>query len=198
MNMKAYTLPVILSSFFLLFTLSVTAQTAASVTQGQDLFKTNCMACHSIGKGKMVGPDLKNVHQKRNEAWLLKWIKSSKNLIGSGDADAVAIYEEFNKTPMTEFTSLTDDQIKSLISYIGMESSASPAAASAAPSASAQTGVTADTPAGQTGIPAFLIILVMLILVLLAVIIYLSRVILKLSGEVADQYDGERAFFRKY
>ncbi len=198
MNMKAYTLPVILSSFFLLFTLSVTAQTAASVTQGQDLFKANCMACHSIGKGKMVGPDLKNVHQKRNEAWLLKWIKSSKNLIGSGDADAVAIYEEFNKTPMTEFTSLTDDQIKSLISYIGMESSASPAAASAAPSASAQTGVTADTPAGQTGIPAFLIILVMLILVLLAVIIYLSRVILKLSGEVADQYDGERAFFRKY
>jgi len=25
---------------------------------GQDIFLNNCAACHSIGKGKLVGPDL--------------------------------------------------------------------------------------------------------------------------------------------
>ena len=182
----------------MLLAFSVTAQPAASALSGQELFKANCTSCHSIGKGRMVGPDLKNVHQKRSEAWLLKWIKSSKLLISSGDADAVAIFNEYNKVPMTEFALLTDDQIKSLIHYIGMESSASPAAASASPAASALAQTSANTPAGPTGIPAILIILGVLILGLLAVIAYLTRVILKLSGEVADQFDNERAFFKKY
>lgn len=194
MRMKENLLRAVLISFILLFTFSVSAQPAASTQPGQDLFKANCMACHSIGKGKMVGPDLKNVHQKRSEAWLLKWIRSSKTLINSGDADAVAIFGEFNKTPMTEFSALTDDQIKSLIRYIGSESSASPAAASA----SAPSGTNVITPSVQTGIPALLLILGILILVLLAVIIYLSGVILKLSGEVADQFDNERSFLKKY
>lgn len=91
-------------------------------TQGEDVFNKYCTACHTINKGKLVGPDLVNVNKKRTEEWLLKFIKSSQTLIQSGDIEAVAIFEEYNKTPMPDHN-LSDDEIKSVISYIEIQSS---------------------------------------------------------------------------
>ena len=36
-----------------------------------------CNACHSIGEGKKIGPDLKGVTERREEAWLIKFIQSA-------------------------------------------------------------------------------------------------------------------------
>ncbi|OFX48898.1 MAG: hypothetical protein A2046_07900 [Bacteroidetes bacterium GWA2_30_7] len=84
---------------------------------GKALFERNCKACHSIGGGKKVGPDLKGITQKRNLDWLIKFVKSSKDLIASGDADAVAIFEEFGKTPMPSH-SMSTTEIQSIFDYI--------------------------------------------------------------------------------
>lgn len=89
---------------------------------GDQLFTVNCRACHTIGGGKLIGPDLKDVTTKRTEQWLLSFIKSSQTFINSGDADAVAIFNEF-KIPMPD-QNLTEAQIKDVLAYITTQSGA--------------------------------------------------------------------------
>lgn len=85
--------------------------------KGEKLYKANCSACHSIGSNKVVGPGLQGISDKRSEEWLIKWIKNSPELIASGDADAVAIFEEYNKMPMPP-QALSDDEIRAILAYI--------------------------------------------------------------------------------
>ena len=87
------------------------------IAEGEKLFKANCAACHSVGTNKVVGPGLQGISDKRSEEWLLKWIANSGELIASGDADAVAIFEEYNKVPMPP-QPVTPEQIKSILAYI--------------------------------------------------------------------------------
>lgn len=84
---------------------------------GESLFKQNCASCHSIGKGAVVGPDLKGLSERRSEEWILKFVKSSQSFIASGDKDAVAVFEENKKIVMPD-QNLKDDQIKSIIAHI--------------------------------------------------------------------------------
>ncbi len=42
------------------------------VAEGEELFRTRgCRVCHTIGEGDLVGPDLKEVPQKRDYRWTL-------------------------------------------------------------------------------------------------------------------------------
>jgi cytochrome c1 len=47
----------------------------------------------------------------------LKWIKNNEKLRASGDKDAIAIYNEYGGAAMNSFENLSDDQIKSIITY---------------------------------------------------------------------------------
>ncbi|MFN8257241.1 MAG: c-type cytochrome [Bacteroidales bacterium] len=76
-----------------------------------------CSACHTIGKGKLVGPDLKGVTQRHDEAWLIKFIRSSQTMVKEGDKVAVKLFNDNNKIPMPD-NPLTDDEIKALLKYI--------------------------------------------------------------------------------
>ncbi len=108
---KKYVLGLFL--FFLLFSQNfVQGQTAEDAKNfGQ------CKACHTIGGGKLVGPDLKGVTERRDEAWLIKFIKNSQALVKAGDETAVKLFEENNKIPMPSHN-LTDDQIRGILKYI--------------------------------------------------------------------------------
>jgi mono/diheme cytochrome c family protein len=47
----------------------------ADIEKGRDVFAAKgCVACHKVGGGRLVGPDLKGVTAKRDEAWLKKMI----------------------------------------------------------------------------------------------------------------------------
>jgi mono/diheme cytochrome c family protein len=85
--------------------------------QGEALFNDNCAACHSITDEVVIGPGLRNVHVRRDEAWLIKWIKNSAQIIKSGDSYGVALFEKYNKTPMPSF-GFSDAEIKSILQYI--------------------------------------------------------------------------------
>ena len=97
-----------------LFSLSFSAFSQAD---GEQLYKQNCTACHTIGGGRLVGPDLSGVTEKRESDWLKLWITSSADLIASGDADAIAIFEEYNKTAMTSFD-FSDEELTALLEYL--------------------------------------------------------------------------------
>lgn len=88
-----------------------------NVASGEKSFKATCSACHTIGKGKVVGPDLAGISQKRNEKWLVSWIKSSQTLVKNNDPLAVKIFNENNKIVMPD-ANLSDMQIKDILAYI--------------------------------------------------------------------------------
>jgi mono/diheme cytochrome c family protein len=96
--------------------------TAAPVTAagdpaaGKALFNANCGACHKLD-GKMTGPALRGVSAKHNKPWLYKWINNSSAMIASGDAAAVSIFNEYNKSVMTAFPQLSTVDIDNIIAY---------------------------------------------------------------------------------
>lgn len=85
--------------------------------EGEQLFKTTCFACHTIGKGRLVGPDLLNISEKRSQDWLISFIKSSTSMIKSGDAEATSIASEYNNLLMPD-NAYSDVQIISILEYI--------------------------------------------------------------------------------
>lgn len=103
-------------SSFLTFITSPNAQ-----NQGEQLFKQKCTACHTLGGGKLIGPDLANVNIRRTEEWIIKFVQSSQSVIKSGDTTAVAVFNQHNKVVMPD-QDLNDNQIKSIVSYIASNS----------------------------------------------------------------------------
>ena len=88
----------------------------SNAQDGEQLFQ-QCKACHTIGQGKLLGPDLLDVSKRRDKVWLKNFIKSSQTMIKAGDAEAVALFEEFNKLPMMDYN-LSDPELEAIIKYI--------------------------------------------------------------------------------
>jgi cytochrome c2 len=80
-------------------------------------YNVNCGICHTIGAGRLIGPDLEGIHDRRSQTWLEQFVKSSTSMINSGDADAVALFEEYNKMLMPD-PPFTEEQIKEILNYI--------------------------------------------------------------------------------
>lgn len=103
-------------SFALLLLFSSQLFGQGDPVKGKQLFNTNCAACHRLDRD-MTGPALGGIEEKRDNEWLQKWIKNSAGLIKSGDADAIAIFEEWNKVPMTAFPLLSDQDVNDILAY---------------------------------------------------------------------------------
>ncbi|WP_299710175.1 cytochrome c3 family protein [uncultured Tenacibaculum sp.] len=104
--------------FIFLVSISANAQDVDMDRQkaGRKLFNANCASCHKLDKN-MTGPMLGGVESRRENAWLKKWIRNNAALRASGDADANALYEEWNQANMTAFPQLSDEQIDNILYY---------------------------------------------------------------------------------
>lgn len=137
------------------------------VAAGEKLFKNNCAQCHKVTDQKLVGPGLKGVADrvpKPAEAWLIKWIKNSQSLVKAGDAYAVKIFEEYNKSVMPS-QAVTDDEIKSILAYI-----ANPPADPKAAATATATPDGATTKTDSSTVLYFLLGLILLFLILISVL----------------------------
>ncbi|NVK53857.1 MAG: c-type cytochrome [Flavobacteriaceae bacterium] len=108
-------------TFLLIFSMSFSLQAQDSVDaerqkEGRKLFKSLCSSCHKLDK-KFVGPALGKIEEKRDADWLKAWIKDNAALRASGDADAIAIFDEYKGSPMTAFPQLTDKNIEDILYY---------------------------------------------------------------------------------
>jgi mono/diheme cytochrome c family protein len=93
------------------------AGNAWPATAGEQVFQETCGICHTIGGGRLIGPDLAGVHERRSQEWLVKFVKSSQSVINSGDADAAALFEEYNGMLMPD-PPITEGQITEVLEYI--------------------------------------------------------------------------------
>lgn len=110
--------------------MSVLAFGNPPVEEGKAIFTSRCAACHNVNK-TLTGPALAGIDERRSIEWLTKFINSSQTLIKSGDKEALAVFEKFNKVPMPDHPDLTADHVKSIIEYIRSE--AKPVEAATAP-----------------------------------------------------------------
>ena len=89
--------------------------TEPDAVQGKLAFESKCLACHSVGGGKKLGPDVAGVTKRRTDEWLTRWLKAPEKMLES-DAAAKAMLKEYNNIPMPN-QSLTDTEIKQYLKY---------------------------------------------------------------------------------
>ena len=99
---------------------AMTSGLSLSAQDGEAVFKQFCSACHTVGGGKMVGPDLEGLNSKRSEDWVINFVKDAASFSAT-DADAKAMVDEYGY-PMPS-QNVSDDEIKAIISYIAANSS---------------------------------------------------------------------------
>ena len=134
------------------------------IVLGKKLFNANCAACHKVNK-KAVGPALKGASAKYEKEWLYSWIKNSSALIKSGDDQAVAIWEEYNKSAMTAFPQLSTSDIDNIIAYTDYTPPAPAVVANvSAPNSNSSTSIANELILGALTF-IFLLLIFMLILV---------------------------------
>ena len=187
---------ILISSFSIATVTSSFAQDAAA---GAAIFKSKCTACHGIDK-KVIGPALKGVHERHDEAWLIKWTKNAPAMIASGDPAAKALFDQYKPLMMTAFPELSDDDVKNIYAYVkaeGEKPAGGAAAAGAAGAAADGTGAAAAD--GEVsnfmliGLLAVIVIAFLVILVLNRVIKTLERVMLQKQGiETEDEEEVQK------
>ncbi|GAB5523908.1 MAG: c-type cytochrome [Roseivirga sp.] len=90
----------------------------AIIKSGESLFKEwGCNTCHAVDR-KVVGPALQGVYDRRTLPWIYEFVRNSSKVIASGDAQAVAVYNEFNQLQMPNHDDLTDDDILAIMAYV--------------------------------------------------------------------------------
>lgn len=106
------------SVFAIIVAIFTCVQTSYAQPDGEALFKSNCASCHNPIKDA-TGPALQGVSARvPNEEWLYDWIHNSAAVIASGDKYANDIYNEWGKTAMTAFPSLSNEEIDAIIGYV--------------------------------------------------------------------------------
>ncbi len=97
------------------------------ISDGEMMFRDRCSSCHVISGGLLpqrnarpLGPDLFGVTERRDDAWLRRWMAEPDKMVESGDPIAVAMSSAW-EVVMPNFR-LDPNEIDNLIRYIDSES----------------------------------------------------------------------------
>jgi mono/diheme cytochrome c family protein len=105
-----------LSTLLLCGSATAWAQDAAA------FFKQNCTSCHTIGGGRLTGPDLKDVTTRKDRAWFVQFLQSPKSMIDSGDPYAVTLQQEARGVVMPNITGMSPQQAQAILDMVIAES----------------------------------------------------------------------------
>ena len=89
------------------------------------LFQNRCSACHTIGKGDAVGPDLAGVTSRRDRDWLVRYLRAPDQMLAAQDPIAVALSAKYKDIPMPNLR-LSNDEIDMVLSYLEAQGHAAP------------------------------------------------------------------------
>lgn len=106
-------------------TATLLAVVTPAVAVGQDTpdyYRANCMNCHTIGGGRLTGPDLKDVGKRKDAEWLISFMQNPKAVVDSGDAYAAKITEESRGVVMPTPPGMTRYRAEQILKLIEAES----------------------------------------------------------------------------
>lgn len=105
---------------------------AGSAADGKAIFDAKCKACHTIGGGALVGPDLAGVTARRSPEWLTRWIVAPDRMLAAQDPVARQLLEQFHGVPMPNL-GLDPQQVAALLAFLGTGSTTAAAQPAALP-----------------------------------------------------------------
>ncbi|MCY7349609.1 MAG: c-type cytochrome, partial [Cytophagaceae bacterium] len=168
----------------------------ADATKGKSLFQNNCASCHNTNGEKLIGPGLAGIEARRDEAWLIKWIKNPAAMVASGDAYAVQLYEKYKPVMMAAYPTLADEDIKGILAYVKAENTVAPA-----PGPTSGGGQAVAANGGEQSSGLFNVILIALLVVMVLVLVALLTIVTLLSrlmGVAADSPEAQKIpFFQR-
>lgn len=91
--------------------------------KGKYLFGRQCGACHTIGHGGNIGPDLLGVTHFRSRDWLLRMIQKPDEVLDQKDPIATALLKQYNGIRMPN-TNVGDLDAKYILGYIEAQTAA--------------------------------------------------------------------------
>jgi mono/diheme cytochrome c family protein len=103
-----------------LFALALPRNAAAQLAD--EFFEQKCAACHTIGGGRLIGPDLKEAIQQKDRAWLEHFIQDPPAVLRSGDPYALQLKQEADGMVMPKLPGVTPEMAKALLDMIEVES----------------------------------------------------------------------------
>jgi mono/diheme cytochrome c family protein len=95
---------------------------AIGAQEADNTFRQNCMSSHTIGGGRLVGPDLKGVEERQDRDWLVAFIMDPKGVLASGDLYALKLKEEAGGVIMPSVVGLTPERAAAILDLIAAES----------------------------------------------------------------------------
>lgn len=94
----------------------------AAAEQGASLMQSKgCVACHTMGGGRLVGPDLAGVTERRNDAFIIGMITNPDSMLVNNETARQLLAEYF--TPMAN-QGITRDEARALLAYFKREDAA--------------------------------------------------------------------------
>jgi protein SCO1 len=84
---------------------------------GRYLFARHCAACHTIGHGDKIGPDLQGVADVRDPVWLMRQIATPDEMIADKDPIATALWNKYKHVNMPNLR-LDQDEVKLIIGFL--------------------------------------------------------------------------------
>ncbi|MFN0191405.1 MAG: SCO family protein [Aestuariivirga sp.] len=98
----------------------VSAEPAPSLAEehpGQGLFIKACAACHTVGGGDRVGPDLAGLTARRERSWIVRYITAPNRLRARKDPIALKLGQKFERVRMPNL-GIAEAEADELIRYI--------------------------------------------------------------------------------
>ena len=93
--------------------------TEAAVVQkdGRYLFARHCAACHTIGHGDKIGPDLIGVANVRDPNWLARQIATPDEMLAAKDPIVTALWNKYKHVNMPNLR-LDQDEVSLIIGFL--------------------------------------------------------------------------------
>lgn len=90
--------------------------------EAADFFRQNCVSCHTVGGGRLTGPDLKNVTQSKDRDWLIEFLQSPQAMMDKGDPYALKLQQEAHGVVMPTISGMSRDRARALLAMLDAES----------------------------------------------------------------------------
>jgi mono/diheme cytochrome c family protein len=85
------------------------------IPEGERVFlQAGCPRCHTVGRGRMIGPDLSGVRRRRSQEWLRRWLTDPPRMLQ--DEKVKAEFMDF-PVPMPNLA-LSEREVELLLQYL--------------------------------------------------------------------------------